>query len=67
MVNTLKLKAVILERGMTQEQVADARGISPVTLNRKINNKREFTVSEVKQLQTILKLTDEEVRLIFLP
>ena len=67
MVNTLKLKAVILERGMTQEQVADAMGISPVTLNRKINNKREFTVSEVKQLQTILKLTDEEVRLIFLP
>ncbi len=65
MVNTLKLKAVITERGMTQEQVADALGISAQSLNYKINNKVEFKVSEVKQLQTILNLTDEEVRLIF--
>lgn len=65
MVNTLKLRAVILERGMTQEQVAGALGVSAPTLNCRINNKVEFKVSEVKKIQEILNLTDEEVRLIF--
>lgn len=65
MVNTLKLKSVIIERGLTQEQVADAIGVSLQTFNGKINNKVEFKVSEVKKIQEILNLTDEEVRLIF--
>lgn len=65
MTNTLKLKAVILERGFTQEQIAEMLGMTIATFNYKVNNKSEFKASEIKKLGEILHLTAEEVNTIF--
>lgn len=65
MTNTLKLKAVILERGFTQEQIAALLGMTIATFNYKVNNKSEFKASEIKKLSEILNLTAEEVNAIF--
>ena len=65
MTNTLKLKAVILERGFTQEQIAEMLGMTIATFNYKVNNKREFKASEIKKLSEHLCLTAEEVNAIF--
>lgn len=65
MTNTLKLKAVILEKGFTQEQIAEMLGMTIATFNYKVNNKSEFKASEIKKLGEILHLTAEEVNAIF--
>ncbi len=65
MTNTLKLKAVILEKGFTQEQIAEALGMTIATFNYKVNNKSEFKASEIKKLSAMLHLTAEEVNAIF--
>lgn len=65
MTNTLKLKAVILEKGFTQEQIAEMLGMTIATFNYKVNNKSEFKASEIKKLGEILHLTAEEVNTIF--
>ncbi len=65
MTNTLKLKAVILEKGFTQEQIAEMLGMTIATFNYKVNNKSEFKASEIKKLAEILHLTAEEVNAIF--
>lgn len=54
MTNTLKLKALMVEKGFTQEQLAKKLGISEQSLNYKINNKREFKASEIQALTKIL-------------
>lgn len=66
MTNTLKLKAVILEKGFTQGQIAEMLGMTIATFNYKVNNKSEFKASEIKKLGEILHLTAEEVNTIFL-
>ena len=66
MTNTLKLKAVILERGFTQEQISLMLCMTIATFNYKVNNKREFKASEIKRLSEILHLTADEVNNIFL-
>lgn len=65
MTNTLKLKAVILERGFTQEQISLMLCMTIATFNYKVNNKREFKASEIKRLSEILHLTADEVNNIF--
>lgn len=65
MVNTSKLKATIVERGMLQEQVAMQLGMTSATFNYKVNNKTEFRASEIKKLAEVLHLTMEEVFAIF--
>ena len=65
MTNTKKLRALILERDLTQEQVAAHIGITPASLNYKINNKREFKASEIKALVELLNISGEDVSMIF--
>lgn len=65
MTNTKKLRALILECGLTQEQVAAHLGITPASLNYKINNKREFKASEIKALVELLNIPNEDVTGIF--
>lgn len=65
MTNTKKLRALILECGLTQEQVAAHLGITPASLNYKINNKREFKASEIKALAELLNIPNEDVTGIF--
>jgi transcriptional regulator with XRE-family HTH domain len=65
MTNTAKLKAKIVEKGMVQEEIAQALGMTIATFNYKVNNKSEFKASEIKKLGEILHLTAEEVNIIF--
>lgn len=63
--NSNELRAAITRKGMTQEQVAEALGITTATLNYKINNKREFKTSEVKALVDLLEIKKEDIDKIF--
>ena len=63
--NTLKLRALMLEKGFTQGQLAKLLEISEQSLNYKINNKREFKASEIKTLVNLLHIPMEEVDRIF--
>ena len=65
MTNSLELRAALTRKGMTQEQVAEALGITTATLNYKINNKREFKTSEVKALVDLLEIKKEDIDKIF--
>lgn len=56
MINSNKLKGLIKENGLTQEDVAKKLGIAQVTLSLKINNKRGLSLDEANQLATILKI-----------
>ena len=65
MTNTKEFKIAMLRAGYTNESLAPAIGMSKATLSYKINNLREFTVSEIKKIQETLRLSDEERDLIF--
>ncbi len=56
--NTQKLKGRIVEKGLTQGDVANRLGISKTALNNKINGKTEFTAREIKALVIILGIND---------
>ena len=58
--NANKIKAKIVERGMTQGEVAKIIGISPNSLSRKILGKRDFLLSEVIALCSVLELDNPE-------
>lgn len=65
MTNTLKLKAIMVERGLTQADLAKALNISEQTMNYKINNRREFKASEIQTLIKILQIPSDQVDGIF--
>lgn len=65
MINTLKLKAAIVESGLNQEQVAKMLGVSLCTFNYKLNGVSEFKTSEIKKLAELLRLTTDKTMQIF--
>ena len=65
MTNILLLKAKLMELGLTQDQLAEMIGISKASLSYKINNRRDFTISETLKIQKALGLTREERDQIF--
>lgn len=65
MTNTQKLKGCITAAGYTQARVAEKLGISITALNNKINNKSEFTASEIATLAEMLHLSRDDVDEIF--
>ncbi len=60
MINVLKLKAKMVECGVTQKQLANELGIDPTSLNRKINDKdgKFLTVKEANEIAEFLKISD---------
>ena len=66
MTNTRQLKSVLTLRGMTQIELANKMGVSPVTLSNKINNKIEFKASEIREISKLLRLTNAEIMDIFM-
>ena len=60
MVNSKKLKALFIENGVTQKNVAEKLGISKASLNNKILNKNDFKTREIQGLCDILKIKDKE-------
>ena len=53
-----KLLGRMRELGKTQEDVAKAAGISPSTLNQKLNTDREFRQTEMKAICAFLDIQD---------
>lgn len=65
MVNTPQFKAMLKAHEETQEQLADAIGISLAALNARINGQVEFRASEINAIRAHYGLTQEETLLIF--
>ncbi len=58
--NTNLLKGNITAAGYTQEQFAKILGISTQSLNYKLNNVREFKVSEITRICEVLNITNKD-------
>lgn len=58
--NANKIRAKIIERGMTQGEVAKIIGISANSLSRKLLGKRDFWLSEVIALCSVLELDNPQ-------
>ena len=58
--DTLKIKAKIVENGLTQKDVAKALSIAEPTVSQKINNIRPTNLNEAKKLMDLLKISEEE-------
>lgn len=66
MINTNKLKGLIVERGTTQQAVADSIGIDRSTFYRKMKKGGDFSIEEAKKMKQEIPLTDQEAIEIFL-
>lgn len=56
MVNTLKLKARMVELGINQKDIAKELKLAPSTISQKINNVRPMNLKEADLLADLLKL-----------
>ncbi|QCJ63253.1 phage repressor protein [Lactobacillus sp. Koumiss] len=65
MINTNKLKGLIVERGTTQQAVADSIGIDRSTFYRKMKKGGDFSIEEAKKMKQEIPLTDQEAIEIF--
>ena len=65
MTNTSKLQGKMREKGYTIETLATEMKISRTALFNKIHNKKEFLMSEVQSIKSILGLDYEEFQSIF--
>lgn len=53
-----RLKGRMREKGVTQEELAKAIGISAASLNKKLNNKTDFCLRETFAIGKILSIED---------
>ncbi|MBQ8178014.1 MAG: DUF739 family protein [Clostridia bacterium] len=65
MVNTDKLKGLIVEKKTSQPKLAKKLGIAPATMNQKIHNKRPMLLEEALKLQELLEISDADFRIYF--
>ena len=59
-----KLKGLLVEKNVTQQELAQILKISVSTLNFKINGKSDFSVTEAKMVSNFLGKTIEEIFII---
>lgn len=60
MPDTNKIKARLVELGMTQADLAGKLGIATPTICQKINNLRPFTLDEAEKVASALCISDVE-------
>lgn len=65
MVNVSKLKGKIVERDITQEELAKNIGITKSTFYRKMKQNGNFSIKEVNLIVSSLNLTKDEAINIF--
>ena len=65
MTDTLNLRKRIKDAGFRLGYVADVLGITPYTLQKKLDNDSQFRISEVDALAKLLGLTPEEKDALF--
>ena len=63
--NTKEFKAALIRKGMTASELAERLNLSRTSLSYKMNNVREFRISEAELIAEILGLSPEEKVLIF--
>ena len=56
-INVNKIKARMVELGMTQKDVADKMGMAASSLNNKLQLKTEFTASEILKMSEVLRIS----------
>ena len=64
--DVLKLKGKRVEKGFTQEAIANKANMSVVSYCRKERGEREFSCSEISTITILLNLSPEDVYEIFL-
>lgn len=57
--NYNKLKGLMKEKNITQNQLAREIGLCPTSLNRKLNGKRDFTISEINSIALYFNIFDD--------
>lgn len=65
MVDSNKIKALMLEKGLNQSEVAEKMGLKYKTFNKKINNTLPFLTKEIESLCEILKIKQTDIGKIF--
>ena len=63
--NNLRLKAKIVENGMSIDEFAQKINMCGVTLRKKLKGESDFTVGETKAIKDLLHLSNEQVIEIF--
>ena len=65
MINTRKIKARMVELGITQKDAAKFLCIAQPTINQKINNIRPMDLEEAEKLSNLLQLNIEDFQSYF--
>lgn len=65
MVNKQKLRAVVVEKNLTQEWLANELNVDRSTFSRKMSKNGKFTVEEANGIVKSLGLTKDEALAIF--
>ena len=65
MTDTLKLKAKIMEKGMNIQSLSKEMQLSANALSNKINNKKDFKVSEIWTIKDLFQLSNNDIISIF--
>ena len=63
--NSTEFKVAQIRAGVTKEDIAQYLGINVATIYRKFNGESDFTLSELRKLKIILRLSKEDVDRIF--
>ena len=63
--NEKYLRAKMIERGLTTEQMSDVLGINRATLSRKMSGASDFKRAEIQQISMILQLNNNDMCRIF--
>ena len=59
-----KLKGIIVEKSISQLELAKSMGLTPQTLNRKLNGKSNFSIIEADTISKLLEI-DEPCKIFF--
>ena len=65
--NIAKLKGIMVENGLTQDELARRIDMDRSTLNRRLKTGESFTIGEANRITMVLNLSKEDAMDIFLP
>lgn len=64
--DNISLKAEITRKFGSQEKFAEALGVSPITVNNKLNGKSQLKLDEIDQWAQLLSIPVEDIGKVFL-
>lgn len=65
MINSAKLKGLMVEKGVSVNDLADVLGISRQAVSSKVNGKATITLTDAQTISKVLKMTKKDRDLIF--